>query len=429
MANASTQDGHRAAIASALAASNDRKQSEPINRSNVIDVMRQMRTLSLALDRGTYQLVSLLPDFDRQQGWSRDGHRSCLEWLGAECGMSRSAASDRRRVGYALEKLPILSALFERGDLSWSKIRSLTRIATLENEQALAGDALYMTANEIEQLVRQYRNVTTADELADEDSIAEDQSQKRSVTCGYDPAGMVRINALLPPLEGTAIMRALERAEDVLFTACDVTRTARQLRADALEMMAARYLASEELDGRQADQYQVIVHVDAATLVQTVDNPNPLPTLSPPRCHIDNGPSIAASTMRRILDQSGIMPLLMKNGEPISIGRKSRVWTAPMSRAIVARDCHCQFPGCSARRHLHIHHIKYWADGGETSIDNGVTLCGFHHRLVHERQYVVERIPLDANGQLPQRTHYIKTGDAVFAQLVSDERRFRISAR
>jgi len=63
-----------------------------------------------------------------------------------------------------------------------------------------------------------------------------------------------------------------------------------------------------------------------------------------------------------------------------------------MERAIKERDQHCIWPGCTQSRHLHIHHIKHWADGGVTSVSNGVCLCSHHHTLVHEGGYAVQRV-------------------------------------
>jgi len=80
------------------------------------------------------------------------------------------------------------------------------------------------------------------------------------------------------------------------------------------------------------------------------------------------------------------------NGEPIDIGRKSRVWPAAMERAIKERDKHCVWPGCTQSRHLHIHHIKHWVDGGTTSVSNGVCLCSHHHTSVHEGGYTIQRV-------------------------------------
>jgi predicted restriction endonuclease len=67
-----------------------------------------------------------------------------------------------------------------------------------------------------------------------------------------------------------------------------------------------------------------------------------------------------------------------------------------LRRALLARDRHCRFPGCTHERWLAAHHVVHWADGGETSLDNTLLLCSSHHRLLHEGQF---RIKADCNGE------------------------------
>ena len=69
------------------------------------------------------------------------------------------------------------------------------------------------------------------------------------------------------------------------------------------------------------------------------------------------------------------------NGEPIDIGLKSRLWPTAMARAIKDRDHHCQFYDCTQTQNLQIHHINHWADGGTTSVSNGVCLCQGCHTI------------------------------------------------
>jgi len=71
-------------------------------------------------------------------------------------------------------------------------------------------------------------------------------------------------------------------------------------------------------------------------------------------------------------------------GEPLDLGRKTRTIPPALRRALQARDGGCRFPGCDRSRFTEGHHVRHWADGGETKLANLVTLCGFHHRLVHE---------------------------------------------
>jgi len=138
-------------------------------------------------------------------------------------------------------------------------------------------------------------------------------------------------------------------------------------RADALAEVAETYMNNSESSGSTADRYQVVVHVTAET------------------SEINDGPHVTAETSRRIACDSSIVNIKEdENGEPLSIGRRSRSIPPPMRRALGIRDGGCRFPGCTNNRFVDGHHIKHWADGGETSMDNLVLLCRHHHHLVHD---------------------------------------------
>ena len=79
-------------------------------------------------------------------------------------------------------------------------------------------------------------------------------------------------------------------------------------------------------------------------------------------------------------------------GEPLNVGRKTRTIPPAIRRALNARDKGCRFPGCSFKRFVDGHHVKHWAHGGETKLSNLVTLCRFHHRLVHEGQVAIQTL-------------------------------------
>ena len=73
----------------------------------------------------------------------------------------------------------------------------------------------------------------------------------------------------------------------------------------------------------------------------------------------------------------------------MSVGRKTRSIPVAIARALAKRDRCCRFPGCGNRVYVEGHHIRHWANGGMTSLGNLVSLCGFHHRFVHEYGYSV----------------------------------------
>jgi hypothetical protein len=131
-----------------------------------------------------------------------------------------------------------------------------------------------------------------------------------------------------------------------------------------------------------AERYQVVVHVTAETLAADEIG----------RCELDNGPGIALDTARRIACDSSLLHLTEDDaGNPLDIGRKTRAVPPALRRALQSRDGGCRFPGCSHHRFVDAHHIRHWAEAGDTSIDNLPLLCRHHHRLVHEGGFGVER--------------------------------------
>lgn len=153
-------------------------------------------------------------------------------------------------------------------------------------------------------------------------------------------------------------------------------------RADALGVMAEGFLAHGDAMINGGDRCQIVVHVDAETLRESVAG----------RCEIEEGPSLAAETARRLACDASIVAMVEdEDGEPLSVGRKTRSIPPSLRRALNARDGGCRFPGCTHKRYVDAHHIEHWAHGGETKASNLVTLCKAHHRAVHEGRIVVVR--------------------------------------
>ena len=118
----------------------------------------------------------------------------------------------------------------------------------------------------------------------------------------------------------------------------------------------------------------MVVHLDGAALLSEGEGESDLPI---------------ESVRRLCCDGSVISIHTDALGEPLNVGRKQRTVPTTIRRALIARDRTCTFPGCTHGRWLDAHHIKYWADGGETSLDNLILLCSHHHRLVHEGGFTV----------------------------------------
>jgi hypothetical protein len=84
-------------------------------------------------------------------------------------------------------------------------------------------------------------------------------------------------------------------------------------------------------------------------------------------------------------------------GNVLNIGRRSRIIPPAMSRALAIRDGGYQFPGCCETNFVEGHHIKHWANGGDTKLDNLVTLCRYHHRELHKGKYFISVKPKSKN--------------------------------
>ena len=130
-----------------------------------------------------------------------------------------------------------------------------------------------------------------------------------------------------------------------------------------------------------ADRYQVVVHVDEETL------------------HGGAGRADAPlETVKRLACDASIVVVTEDDrGTPLTVSRKHRNVSTPLRRALWSRDRHCTFPGCHRARFVDAHHVEHWVDGGETTVDNLVLLCSYHHRLLHEGGYRIRR---DYRGEL-----------------------------
>ncbi len=326
--------------------------------------------LAAHLSAATFRLLEMIREFDRRGGWHGPGLKSCAHWLNWKCGIAMGAAREKVRVAHALGELPQISAAFRRGQVSFSKVRAMTRVATPDNEDYLLMIAQHGTATHVERLVRNYRRVKRTEALA---------RDKRSHECrelGWyiDDDGSYVMKARLPPEQGARFAAALTEAME---GPADTPIAAR--RADALERLAEGYLASEESSRNGGDRTTLHIHTDAETLKIDGDGAE---------AELAEGGTVCAETARRLGCDCGVVHWLEDGqGNTLDVGRRTRSIPPAIRRALERRDQGCRFPGCTAHRHVDAHHVQHWADGGETSVDNLLLLCRHHHRLVHEGGY------------------------------------------
>jgi hypothetical protein len=363
----------------------DGSTTQPNASMPIAQLEAQITALAGQLNAATHRWMVLIAEFDRRKGWTDGAFVSCAHWLHFKCGLDLGAAREKVRVANALSALPKISEAMARGQLSYSKVRAVSRVANAANEEYFLSVALEGSTHYVERVVRHFRNARQDDALSREAS----QQASRELTYWFDEDGSVVFKARLPAVAGALLLNALRAAGDHLFKqrvsaeTQEVTSEQHQPaasnhamdHADALAWVAESFLNGGNSINRTADRYQVVVHVDSRTLSDDEEG----------NCEIEGGTPIPAETARRLgCDASRVIITENEKGEPLSIGRKSRTIPSAIRRALMQRDKCCQFPGCTHKRYLDGHHVRHWAKGGATTLGNLVMLCRFHHRAVHE---------------------------------------------
>jgi hypothetical protein len=348
------------------------------HHSDIDDLDSAIVSLASRIYASSYELLVLIRRFDERAGWLKWGFANCSDWLHWRCDLSVSAAREKVRVAHALKVLPIIASAFSSGELSYSKVRALSRVANQNNEEALLTFALKTTAARVEERCRELRCGT-----ADSVSEANRAYAKRSLRIHRDLSrGTMTITVELPIEAGELIDKALDKAREISASQspefADESWSAQQ--ADALLTMANAYLTGQrEASTASSENYQVTVHVDRTALSEG---------------HGRSGLPIE-SVRRLCCDGDTVVIVEDEHGEPLNVGRKTRTVPTAIKRALWSRDKGCVFPGCRNKRFVDAHHIQHWSAGGETSLDNLLLLCTRHHRLVHEGGFSIAKDYLD----------------------------------
>src|SRR5919109_1852298 len=260
------------------------------------ELEEELATLASHLYAGTCRWLELVGELDRRGDWTEPGCGSCAEWLAWRCALLPRAAREHVRVARRLPELSLIHAAFAAGELSYSKVRALTRVADADSEQELLALARVLTAAQLERALGAYRRVTTEE--------ANDLYADTYVTTFWDEDGALVIRGRPAPEEGALVLRALEAARDSLWQQDrreergSAEPRPRPTNAEALVTLADRSLASKH--GRSGgERYQVVVHVDADALARDGEA----------GCTLDDGAAIAPETARRIACDASLVAI------------------------------------------------------------------------------------------------------------------------
>jgi hypothetical protein len=348
----------------------------PSELTPIEDLDQNILTLCTRINSATYELLVMIREFDERAGWTQWGLDNCAEWLAWRCDLSMTTAREKVRVAHALKLLPLISQAFSTGELSYSKVKAMTRVANRDNEQQLLEFALRHTAVTVAERCRELR-------CGSESSIGTTQRAwaNRSLRVRRDVERNLMTITVELPLESAELLdKALDKArDDTAFGIPDLVDTSWSVRqADAFVNVLQGYLSGET--GRNSDNYLVTIHVDESALADG-----------------DGRAAVPIEAVKRhCCDGHAVVITETSDGEPLGIGRRSRLIPKAIERAVRARDNHCcVFPGCNNRRFLDCHHVEHWAHGGETGVDNLMLLCTKHHTLVHEGGFRIRKDFLD----------------------------------
>jgi hypothetical protein len=345
----------------------------PADLTPIEELDQSILNLCTRINAATYELLMMIREFDERGGCLKWGLDCTAKWMAWRCDLSMATAREKVRVAQALKHLPLISAAFSTGELSYSKVRSLTRVSNVANEEELIAFALRNTASHVAEHCRELRMGSPASV-----GIGERAYANRSLRVRRNAdRGMMSVTVDLPLEAGELFEKALDKArDDECLKIPDLVDTSWSKRqADAFVTMLKEYLQGEGATSR-SDDYVVTIHVDQSALAGDVGRS-----------------SVPIETVKRLCcDGHTVVMTETKDGEPLSIGRKSRVVPKGIERAVRARDKNtCRFPGCGNRRFVDIHHIDHWADGGETVVNKLMLLCSKHHTLVHEGGFRIDR--------------------------------------
>ena len=356
-------------------------------------VVDSLRELLPALDRLTAEVVRRVRAGEVTGAAEHDGLTSMASWLRGHGHLDGAAAGQLVRAGRALEHLPATAGAFAEGALTLGHVSAMAPVASERAlaaaaeqgvdvraaESAFAAVAVVSMPKDVHDVVRSY--------LAglDPDGAEPDPTEQRSLTVAAYGDGMVAVRGQLDTVGGERLRMALEAIAQAERPAGD-TRTRAQQLADALVQLADNQLATGQLPQLRSVKPQVVVTIPIADLMD--------PSTGHGAAETGFGETISAARARWMACDGDVMRIVMgPDGVPLDEGRRYRIVTPAIRRAVERRDKTCVFAGCGAPRYwCDVHHLIHWALGGETSLENSALLCERHHTKVHHG-FTVERTP------------------------------------
>lgn len=354
--------------------------------------------------------------------WRREGFASFEAWRAQSSRMGSREAAAQVESAQTLQAAPGLARAVDAGEVTGEHVKIIARARRRSAEVCQADLTRGAGKSELMELARSHdaqafakatdRWLATQDPVK-ADAEHEDARRRRFLALSETPTG-THIKGFLDPVAGHMVRLALEAATPT--PAADDERDFTQRNADALVDLAQLALNSGELKAGALVRPHVSLIIteetwagvhgelrrraaQAAAGTQTLDDamngsggrPVPAPAPFAP-VTLEGGTAVPLTEVATTLCDCEITRVALDaGGVPVDLGRTQRSFSREQRRAVIARDRHCQHPGCAQQaRFCQIHHIDWWErDHGPTAISNGILLCSFHHHEIHRNNTAI----------------------------------------
>ncbi|BDE58042.1 DUF222 domain-containing protein [Rhodococcus hoagii] len=388
--------------ATALQSAEVRRLVEPDLVRSVIEMSREIERLE------ALRAVAVAEIDERAVSFDTLGFRSVKQWLAANTLLEVPAAARILALGRMLARQPEIADAFNAGDISAEHASLIGKfcetpprgmpVEALDSCRKVLLDGASgpaATTTTVRTCISRLERIFESDELP-----PSEDTERNEFHASKTLNGRVSVKGDLDAVTGEMLLTALSaltKPRNPVDDPAEKLTPARQ-RADAFAEILRRYLDSGEASVEGGERPHLSLHVNAADLARSKSahewtHPNEgsdlfgdkdiarLPLMGP----------LSIATARRIACDCHLTPIVMDDGVPLNLGRTSRTVSKKQRRALIARDHGCAFPGCGAPpAHCEGHHVKHWADGGPTDLDNLVLLCRYHHTLLHHSHWDVE---------------------------------------
>ncbi len=394
-------------------------------------VADEIKTWAGRVAAGEARLLALIAEFERRDGWATQGCLSMGQWLSLHLGLAPRAAREKARIARALVSLPLVTAAMCRGELSYSQVRAISRVATADDEQTWIELGRVTTGAQLERLVR---GVRRARKPVEDEADPELARWKMRASVRYDDDGTMTISVKLPAEQGAIVLAALDAAREELDRErATVTAAADTSAADASAVpdvgaggsaepsspQPRRPLGDQDSDPTvRAGIAEGMVRIAQTALASTIKNRPDAARRAKQRlvaqvdplsgwARLADGellPPNVAPTFGELREH--LRPIIAADLTRFDLGRSNRIVSPALRQLLGQIDGErCRFPGCTRTHKLHGHHVEYWSAGGPTDLANLVLLCSRHHTIVHAQRF---QLTLRAD-----RTLSLKSADGV----------------